>query len=215
MREHLSDHDRRRLDARVAETEKRTGTQIVLSVIQRSDSYVELPWKAFALGASAAGLILLVLSWRFSAWYQDVPLLFTVVGMLACGALLALLSVMIPNVAKWFLSDYRAEVEVRQYAQSLFLERQLFDTRNRSGILLLVSLFEHRVVILPDKGLEERLQEEDIQNMIAAMIPLLKRKQIAGAFDAGLDYLSEKLAVSSSEAHDDELPNEIIEEKGV
>ncbi len=214
MREHLSDHDRRRLDARVAGTEKSTGTQIVLSVIQRSDSYVELPWKAFALGASVAGLVLLVLSWRFNAWYPDVPLLFMVVGMLSCGALLALLSVMMPRFAKWFLSDYRAEVEVEQYAQSLFLERQLFDTRNRSGILLLVSLFEHRVVILPDKGLD-RLQEEDIQNMIAAMTPLLKRQQIAAAFDAGLDYLSDKLAVTSPGAHDDELPNEIIEEKGI
>ncbi len=215
MREHLSDHDRRRLDARVAETEKHTGTQIVLSVIQRSDSYVELPWKAFALGVSATGLILLLFSWRFSAWYPDMPALVMVVGMLACGAFPALLSIMVPRFAKLFLSDYRAEVEVEQYAKSLFLERQLFDTRNRSGILLLVSLFEHRVVILPDKGLDRRLQEEDIRNMIAAMTPLLKRQQVAGAFDAGLDYLSDKLTITSPEAHDDELPNEIIEEKGV
>lgn len=215
MQQQLSDHDRRRLDARVAEAEKRTRIQIVLSVIQRSDSYVELPWKAFALGASAAGLILLVLSWRFPAWHPDVPALVMVVGMLACGAFLALLCVMIPRFAKWFLSDYRAEVEVRQYAKSLFLDRQLFDTRNRSGMLLLVSLFERRVVILPDKGLESRLREEDIQNMIAAMTPLLKRNDIAAAFDAGLDYLSDKLTVTSPEAHDDELPNEIIEEKGV
>ncbi|MBL6956391.1 MAG: TPM domain-containing protein [Chlorobium phaeobacteroides] len=215
MREQLSDHDRRRLDARVAETEKLTRTQIVLSVIQRSDSYVELPWKAFALGASSAGLIILVLYWRFFALYPDLPALVMVVGMLACSAFLALLTVMIPRFAKWFLSDYRSEVEVEQYAKSLFLDRQLFATRNRTGILLLVSLFERRVVILPDKGLEERLQEEDIRNMIAAMTPLLKRKQIARAFDTGLDYLVEKLTVASPEGHDDELPNEIIEEKGI
>jgi putative membrane protein len=214
MKQTLSDHDRRRLDVRVAETEKRTGTQIVLTVIQRSDSYTELPWKAFALGASAAGLALL-LHWRLYDWYPDVPPLVMVVGILASGALLALLTVVIPRFARLFLSDYRAEVEVQQYAKALSLDRELFATRQRTGILLLVSLFEHRVVILPDKGLDERFKEDDVKNMIAAMTPLLKRRQVVQAFDAGLDYLSRILTTTSSQVHSDELPNEIIEEEGI
>ncbi|UWX58388.1 TPM domain-containing protein [Chlorobaculum sp. MV4-Y] len=215
MKQTLSDHDRRRLDVRVAETEKRTGTQIVLTVIQRSDSYAELPWKAFALGASAAGLALLLLHWRLYDWYPDVPPLVMVVGILASGALLALLSAVIPRFARLFLSDYRAEVEVQQYAKALFLDRELFATQGRRGFLLLVSLFEHRVVILPDKGLDERFKEDDVKNMIAAMTPLLKRRQVVQAFDAGLDYLSRILTTTSSQVHSDELPNEIIEEEGI
>jgi putative membrane protein len=214
MKPTLSDHDRRRLDVRVAETEKRTGTQIVLTVIQRSDVYAELPWKAFALGASVAGLILLLLNHRLPG-YPNVPALFMVVGILACGALLALLTVMIPGFAKCFLSGYRAEVEVGQYAKSLFLNRELFATQGRRGILLLVSLFEHRVVILPDKGLAQRLTEAHVGNMIAAMTLLLKRKQVTQAFDAGLDYLSGVLTTASPEIHGDELPNDIIEEEGI
>lgn len=215
MKPTLSEHERRRLDLRVAETEKRTGTQIVLSVIQRSDAYAELPWKAFALGASVVGLILFLLHWSLYAWYPDASLLIVVVGILAGGALLALLTVMMPRFAKLFLSDYRAEVEVQQYAKALFLDRELFATRQRTGVLLLVSLFEHRVVILPDKGLDERLTEDDVNNMIAAMTSLLKRRQIPQAFDAGLDYLARVLTTSSSELHSDELPNDIIEEEGV
>ncbi|MGC8774267.1 MAG: TPM domain-containing protein [Chlorobaculum sp.] len=215
MKQTLSDHDRRRLDVRVAEAEKRTGTQIVLTVIQRSDSYAELPWKAFALGASAAGLALLLLHWRLYDCYPDVPPLVMVVGILASGALLALLSAVIPRFARLFLSDYRAEVEVQQYAKALFLDRELFATQGRRGFLLLVSLFEHRVVILPDKGLEERLTDSDARNMIAAMTPLLKRRQVTQAFDAGLDYLSRILTTTSSPVHSDELPNEIIEEEGI
>lgn len=215
MRQPLSDHDRSRLDARVAETEKRTRTQIVLSVIRRSDSYAELPWKAFALGASAAGLILLLLHWRFHNWYPDVPALIPVVGILASGALFALLTVMIPRFSRCFLSDYSADAEVLQYAKALFLDRELFATRKRTGILLLVSLFEHRIVILPDKGLDERLKAEDIRNMIAMMTPFLKRKQISQAFDAGLDHLSSILTIFSQEEGNDDLPDEIIEEEGI
>jgi putative membrane protein len=215
MKQILSDQDRSRLDARVAETEQRTGTQIVLSVIQRSDAYAELPWKAFALGASAAGLIVLLLYWRLYDRYPDVSALVMVAGILAFGALLALLSVIMPRFAKCFLSAYRTEVEVQQYAKSLFLDRELFATEKRTGILLLVSLFERRVVILSDKGLDARLTEEDRGTMIAAMTSFLKRKQISQAFDAGLDCLSRILTTTSREAGDNELPDEMIEEEGL
>ncbi|NTW10555.1 MAG: hypothetical protein HGA26_04250 [Chlorobiaceae bacterium] len=215
MKQPLSDQDRSHLDIRVAETEKRTRTQIVLSVIQRSDAYAELPWKAFALGASLAGLILLMMYRRFHDWYPDEPALIIVVCILTCGALFALLTVLIPRSAKCFLSGYRAEAEVRQYAKSLFLDRELFATRKRRGILLLVSLFERRVVILPDKGARERLTEEDTRKIIAEMTPYLKCKQVRQAFDAGLDCLSSILKISTPQAGNDELSNEIIEEEGI
>jgi len=51
--------------------------------------------------------------------------------------------------------------------------------------------------------------------MIAAMTPFLKRKKIAQAFDAGLDCLTRILTTAIREAGNDELPNEIIEEKGI
>jgi putative membrane protein len=215
MKQIISDHDRRRLDERVAETEKRTRTQIVLTLIRRSDSYAELPWKAFAMGSSVAGLILLVLYGGLNGWYPEVTALMMLVGILAFGALSALLTLMVPRFAKCFLPDYRAEMEVQQYAKSLFLDRELFATQNRSAVLVLVSLFERRVVILPDKGLDGRFQEEDIKNMIGVMTPFLKRKQIIQAFDAALDYLIRLPAITSQKSCDNELPDSIIEEEGI
>ena len=214
MKLELSNHDRSRLDLRVAETEKRTQIQIVLSLIRRSDSYDELPWKAFALGASVAGLLLLVLDWRLYNWYSPVTTLIAVLGILGCGALPALATVICPRFAKCFLSVHRAEVEVQQYAKSLFLDRELFATQKRTGILVLISLFERRIVILPDKGLDDRLKQADVQNMIAAMTPLLKRKQISRAFDVALDELSRIMAATGPSVGENELPNQIIEEDG-
>jgi putative membrane protein len=213
MKYMLSEEDRTHLDARVAKTEELTGTQIVLSLIERSDSYSELPWKAFALGASVSGLLLLLPYWSSCERYSDLTPLILATVILACGALFSMLAVLIPRFAKCFLSGYRAEAEVRQYAKSLFLDRELFATRNRNGILLLVSLFERRIVILPDRGLDGCLQDEDIRKTIGAMVPFLKRKQISPAFSAGLDHLSYLLEISSR-VPNDELPNAIIEEDG-
>ena len=211
----LSDHERGRLDTLISETEKSTDTQIVLAVIKRSDEYTELPWKAFALGASIAGLLLFILDLSFYGWYPKVTVLIAVAGTLACGALFALLTVVIPGFAKRFLSTHRAEVEVRQYAESLFLNRELFATSRRTGILLLVSLFERRIVILPDRGVDERFKESDIQSVIAAMTLFLKRKEISRAFEAGLERISRILKTAGPGTDESELPDEIIEEKGV
>ena len=215
MKRTLSDHDRSRLDALIADTEKRTNTQIVLAVIQRSDNYAELPWKAFALGASVTALLVFILDLYLNLWYPGITVPAATAGILAGGAVFAFLSVLIPGFAKRFLSGLRAEVEVRQYAESLFLSRELFATSSRTGILVLVSLFERKVVILPDKGLSDQLTGDAVQSMITAMTPFLKRSEIRRAFEAGLYLLSRTLANDGHRPDENELSDEIIEEMGV
>ncbi len=215
MKRILSDHDRNRLDTHIADVEKRTNTQIVLALIQRSDIYAELPWKAFALGASVTGLLIFILNLLFYDWYPGVTVLISVAGILAGGAVFALLTLLIPGFAKQFLSAFRTEVEVRQYAESLFLSRELFATSKRTGILVLVSLFERKVVILPDKGLSDQLPKDAMQSIITAMTMFLKRNEISGAFEAGLEQLSRTLGTNVSGKNENELSDEIIEEKGV
>lgn len=70
MKQILNDQERIQLDRRVADVERRTGTQIVLAVIERSDTYAELPWKAFALGVAAAGLGTVLLDLLLPVWYR-------------------------------------------------------------------------------------------------------------------------------------------------
>ena len=141
--------------------------------------------------------------------------IFAVVGILAGGALFALLTVLIPGFAKRFLADNRAEVEVRQYAESLFLSRELFATSKRTGILVLVSLFERKVVILPDRGLSDQLASDAMKSMIEAMTLCLGQSEISQALEAGLGQLSHILGTNVQGTGKNELSDEIIEEKGV
>lgn len=215
----LSGSDRDRLDRRIADAEKRTQAQIVVAVIKRSDTYAEVPWKAFAFGASVAGLLVVALG--LLPCCRTPGLTFPLAGVtavLGVGALFALLAVLVPGFARLFLSSHRAEVEVRQYAQSLFLERELFATAGRTGVLLLVSLFERQVILLPDKGLRKRLTEEATRDVIGAMTPCLARNEVDRALEHGIDRLALALEATLSAAEvksgKDELANEIIEEKG-
>lgn len=215
MQKTLSNQDRAQLDKLVLEAEKRTKTQIVLAVINRSDSYMELPWKAFALGASLAGLLIFILNLLIKSWMPLMTNLIVVAIILACGFVFALLSVALPGFARGFLLEHRSEEEVRQYAESLFLSRELFATSGRTGILMLVSLFERKVMILPDKGLKDLLTAESMQDIIGVMTSFLGKKKIYDAFEAGLSRLSNILEGAIQGTTKNELPNAIIEEKGV
>jgi putative membrane protein len=215
VKKNLNDEERRRLDQRVADAEKRTGAQIVLAVVERSDVHAELPWKAFALGVAVAGLGVTALDLLRPGWSSPTAVLLSVTATLITGAACALACVGLPGFARLFLDAHRAEVEARQYAESLFLSREVFATRGRMGILLLVSLFERQVVALPDAGLRERLGRDVLQGIITSMTTLLASGQVAKAFETGLAGLEDALGSTvPAITVENELPNAIIEEKG-
>jgi putative membrane protein len=213
----LSDNERSRLDQLIADAEKGTNAQIVLAVIKRSDDYAELPWKAFAMSASVAGLFVVILDFILYYWVSYTTVFIDVIIMLSTGALFALVTIFIPRFARIFLSANRAEVEVKQYAESLFLNRELFATSKRTGILLLVSLFERQVILLPDKGLSSRLTTDAMQDIIACMTQPLAHNDLNRALESGLEKLSKALELPTQGTGniENELSDKIIEEKGV
>lgn len=215
MKHTLNVEERGQLDQRIADVEKRTGAQIVLAVIERADAYPEIPWKAFALGTSIAGFFVLGMNLLWPVTSSMTAALLAIVMVLGAGAALALLCVLAPDFARLFLPAHRAEEETRQYAESLFLSKQMFATTKRQAVLLLVSIFERQIFVLPDTGLTQKLNQETTDKIIKHMRPYLIAGKSARALDAGLKKLAEIIAGDGQpEAFVNELPNDIIEEKG-
>lgn len=216
MKQILSDADRSLLDKHIVEAEKQTGAQIVLASVMRSDSYAEIPWKAFAFGVSIASLVTIVMDLFVLSWLTETLILYSLAVILASGLIFVLLSVLFPGFARLFLSTHRKETETRQYAQSLFLSHELFSTENRRGILLLVSQFERQVVILPDKGVRDLLSDKVLKLVISNMTLHLRRNELRLAMDTGLDGIRVALADPGTDWSDkNELADEIIEEEGI
>jgi putative membrane protein len=190
----LSDADRERVDARVAQAERRVAAQIVAAVVARADAYPELPWKAFALATALAMLGAAVSGALRPGWTPLADARLLLVAVLGAGAAGAALTVLVPRLARVLLSDLRAEAEVRQYAQGLFLDRELFRTRTRTGVLLLVSLFERQVIVLPDRGVPPGIGEADWQGVVRAMTPALAGGRTADALIEGVGRVEALLA---------------------
>jgi putative membrane protein len=215
MKQHLSETDRSRLDKKIAEAEAKTSAQIVLASVKRSDSYAEIPWKAFAFGISVAGLTVFLFDMLYLQWVTNTLILLSVAVIFATGIILVFLTLLFPGFARLFLSAHRKESETLQYAESLFLSHELFATEGRRGVLLFVSHFEKKVVILPDKGVRNRLKVDNLNNIISKMTRDLRKNNVSIALETGLEELTAALSGSAQEASDkNELSNEIIEEEG-
>ncbi|OGA39653.1 MAG: hypothetical protein A3G24_09465 [Betaproteobacteria bacterium RIFCSPLOWO2_12_FULL_62_13] len=213
---HLAEQEQQRINELVAEVEAKSGAQILAAVIGKADAYPEIPWKAFALGASVAALLVILDELLHPDWASVQSAVFDVVVILGAGAALGLLATFAPPFARLFLDRSRAETEVRQYALAMFLERGVFETRDRIGVLLLVSLFERRIVILPDSGIRRHVSNAQIQAIVAQMTPLLARRRLVAAFQAGLTALAALLhdKQPGTAAHGNEIPDTVIEERG-
>ena len=205
------------LDALVVRLEAATGTQIVPAIVGRADSYPEIPWKAFALGASLAGFGLVVSDYLRPQWVTATTAIVHVVAVLGIAATCALIAGFAPPVARLLLNQRRADGEVRQFAQALFLRRAIFATRGRTGLLVLVSLFERRVEIVADTGFDGRVADSDWHNVIARMTPHLRHRHPFEALRDALAAIETLLAskgFSGAAGGADELPNAAIQERG-
>lgn len=204
------------LKQRIAALESATGVEAVVSVIARADSYPEIPWKAFALGASLASLAAVAATLLEPGWEAAEAVAETAVVALAAGGAAALATVWIAPFARLLLPRARRQAEVLQYAQALFLEAGLHRTRRRDGILLLVSLFEHEVVVLADRGVREKLGSAGLDPVIAAATARLARGLLKDALLEGLARLEQALAAHGLRAQpgdSNELPDSVMQRR--
>ncbi len=203
----LTPHEAAAIEARVAQVEARNGVEVVTALVARSDGYPEVAWKAFALGVAIAALVFVALDALRPDWTTAHHTWLGVSSILAAGAISALFAIAVPEYTRLLLGRPRAAAEVRQYAQALFLERQLFRTRSRNGLLLLASLFERHVEIVADIGFDGRVDDAAWQTVVLAMTPPLREGRTADAFLRALEridtMLGERGFVSDGAAGDE------------
>jgi putative membrane protein len=184
----------RNVEERVRAVEGRTGVQIVVAAIERADVYHGLRWRAFALGAAVSGAAI-ALGGALRPWLVPEPAPFwSAAVVLATGVICALAATFSPTVARFLLEPLRGQAEVRQRAGLLFLERELFATRERNCVLLLASGFERQAAVQADRGFHARVAAGEWQAVEAAMVAHLRAGRSAEGLIAGLDALERLLA---------------------
>jgi putative membrane protein len=162
--------DREAVEAAVREAEGGTAGEIVPVAVGRSDLYVSATWKAAVVGALLFSTLAAAAYEAGRFWGALLPLWIAVPP--AVGAVCGFLAgALIPGLRRWLVPSDLMELRVRQRALAAFVEHEVFRTRDRSGILIFLSLFEHRVLVIGDTAVNACVQPhewEDIVRGIAA-----------------------------------------------
>ena len=208
------DADATQVATRVTALERARGVEVATASIGKADHYPEVPWRAGALSASVTALVLAIGDVLRPDWVTSTTLLVALATVMLVGAAVALLAIFVPPFARLFLSRDHASTEVRQYAHAFFLERQLFRTTRRVGILVLVARFERRVEVVADIGFDGRVAAAEWGSVIPPMVPLLQDGRPHDALIAGLEALDKLLASRgfAGGGGRNELPDATIEE---
>lgn len=160
----LSDADLEEIRAAAAAAEERTAGEIVPYLVDRVDPHGEARWKATALGALVASLLAAGLNAWIEPW--GAPWTWIVLPPWV-GAALGMLAARMPGIERALIDRdvlaHRAELR----AHVAFLEAEVFQTRDRTGILIFIAFFEHQAMLLADTGILEKV-DEAVWNELAA-----------------------------------------------
>ena len=204
-RNFFTEEEKTRIEAAVREAESRTAGEVVPMVVDESYDYPQ----AETVGAAFFSLAVAVtLAWAFgnSSVWVFLPLFF-----LFYFPFLYL-------IRNWWglrrklVSATEMDVEVAENALVCFAEHGLHRTRAGTGILILISLFEHRVHVLADYGINAKVAphtwEEIVETVTAGLHDGRPCEALCAAVARCGDLLQEHFPRQADDV--DELPNLII-----
>src|SRR5512140_1268393 len=140
----FTDADRERIAAAVRQAESKTSGEIVPYVVGQSDAYEEAEWRCGGLlGASTLAAFSIVYSYT-SIWLP-LSVAELIIAALLAGALGVILPKMIPSLKRLVAGNALMERRVGQRAAEAFVSEEVFKTRDRTGILVFLSILERKV----------------------------------------------------------------------
>lgn len=151
----FSDADREAICAATAEAERSTSGELVVYVVERCDLYPEVTWKGALLGGAVGAACAAFVVRLFGGWGTPDDL-WLLVG-LQLGLLAGWLASRFEGVARRLIGNDVVSRRVAARAAEAFVEQNVFATVKRTGILIFLALFEHRVLVIADDGIRERV----------------------------------------------------------
>lgn len=201
----LGEDDRRVVREAIARAEKKTIGEIVPVVVERSDPHPGANW-------FAALCCVLIGSALTAAWLPWESPAFVLLAQLAMGSLGFVLAVLLPDFKRLFVFSNRATSVAEEQAFQEFYANGLQKTEAATGVLIFVSLLEHRVVVMADEGINSRVEDGFWNKTNEAILRGIDRGSLRDGLVAGIDLTGDCLAEFFPwvEGDRNEIPDRLI-----
>jgi putative membrane protein len=193
--------DHEAVSAAIHEVEKRTSGQIVCVLAHASSDYAHVPilW---------ASMLALFAPWpliEFTPWSVQRIYVIQIAVFLAAALLFSLTPLRLALVP-------RAVRRARAHRAALeqFVVRRVAHTKNRTGVLIFVSLAERYARIIADEGIAEKVPNSEWQAALDALTGNMREGRIAAGFCAAIERCGAVLAAHAPpDGSANELPDRL------
>ena len=128
------------------------------------------------------------------------------------GALMGFLISRLPAVKRTLASKERVGEAVHTLALASFTDQGLHHTRAHTGILILIALLEHRVEVLADRGINEKVSLGTWDEIVHSITAGIKSGHACDAYCKAIERCGDILATHFPRQADDkdELSNRLV-----
>jgi len=182
----FTDSDKEAIKAAVAQLEQESSGELVLYYAKNSDSYEAAAWKFSGLVGAIYAICIMALSylWLLPPNFTPIVISSTI-----------LFSIIATFTIAWFFPKVRLSVtstaiinrRILTKARDMFLQEQVFNTKDRTGILIYISALEHKVLVIGDNGINAKIEKSDWEHIVALVTSGIKNKEMTLGITSAID----------------------------
>ena len=215
----LSEADRSKITQAVVKAESVTNAEFVPVIARDSGRYDRAEDIAGVWGAMLVSAALLWFwpyeSSEHGSWGPDPR--YALIGRVVLGILSGFLagvwlSHLFPSLRRLFIPRREIDDEVSRAARMVFFDQRIHHAPGRAGLLIYISVFEHRAFLLADERLLAACGQAQLDDWCQRLTLQLKTSTIADAIASVLDHAAAQLSTTLPRSADDrnELNDAVI-----
>lgn len=192
LQSRFSNEDLSRIKTAVFEAESKISGEIVPVFVESSGAYTIANYRGGLIAGIAALLSIIFLD-RYAPQYAVYDPLIIMVIFLAAGIIGGLAANFIVPIKRLLANQQQKDAATRSRAERAFLEQEVFNTRERTGILIFVSFFEQEVIVIADKGISKVVEQKEWDALVRLIIDGIRRDKLVEGLEAAIKRSGEIL----------------------
>lgn len=198
----LSNEDKELIRKAIKSAETKTSGEIVPVVLSKSDFY---PAAHFRL-AMIVGILFSFICYYTYDFDDPIMLLWIQIPGMISGYLLA----HIAFLKRLLTTKAEMNEEVHQRALEIFHEHSVSMTKDRTGIMIYISLLERKVEVLADCGINSKVEKDYWDKLVAKLLIQIREGHLVQGLVSAIEQCSQSLEKSFPIQADD--TNEILDD---
>jgi putative membrane protein len=202
----FTDEDKKLITEAITKAESQTSGEILPVILNQSDFYPAAHFRlAIVFGMFAS--IILYYNYDF-----DDPM--ALLWIQLPGMILGYLLGFVPFFKRSFTTKSEMNEEVHQRAIEVYFQNKVSMTRDRTGIMIFVSLLERKVEVLADCGINSKVSKEYWDELVNKLVSEIATGNKVDGMITAIQHCGENLSKDFPIKHDDtnEVSDQLITE---